>query len=85
MTASGVMRLLFLMIRSKWPFRAIFFLQIFPNPQGKKQDNISIKDESENLINILIYVDIIHKKQEKEGKDVSRFNKIHGTGNFTIT
>ncbi|GEM_PF-1601258 len=84
MTASGVMRLLFLMIRSKWPFRAIF-LWIFPNPQVKKQDNISIKDESENLINILIYVDIIHKKQEKEGRDVSKFNKIHGTGNFTIT
>ena len=62
-----------------------FFLQIYPNPQVKRQDNISRKDETENLINILIYVDIIHMKQEKEGKDVRKFNKIHRTGNFTIT
>jgi hypothetical protein len=62
-----------------------FFCRFFSNPQVKKQDNISRKDETENLINILIYVDIIHMKQEKEGKDVRKFNKIHGTGNFTIT
>ncbi|HBC98753.1 MAG TPA: hypothetical protein DC053_04160 [Lachnoclostridium sp.] len=60
-------------------------MRIYPNPQVKIQDNISRKDETDNLINILIYVDIIHKKQEKEGKDVRKFNKIHGTGNFTIT
>lgn len=84
MTASGVMRLLFLMIRSRWPFWAIFFVD-FSEFQVKKEDNISRKDENENLINILIYVDIIHKKQKKEGKDARKFNKIHGPGNFTIT
>ena len=46
-----------------WQMLALFFY-------------ISRKDETENLINILIYVDIIHKKLEKEGIKREYMQKI---------